>query len=173
MRRIVIAVMGTISSLALLFSYHTSTNSPSTTLPDPVAAALTQDPSLDEPDGEPVVTDPIPTPEAFGEPSASPSPEPAEPAKPSGTFKGDTVPMEYGPVKVQITVEDGRIVASDAIVVPMENHHDQVLNSEAVPLLNQMTVERQGHDVDNVSGVTYTSDAYKESLQSAIDKANL
>jgi len=81
--------------------------------------------------------------------------------------------MRYGPVQVQITVTDGIITAVDAIEVPMSDRHDQMINSQAVPILNQEAVAAQSADIDMVSGATFTSDAYIESLQSALDQANL
>jgi len=38
-------------------------------------------------------------------------------------------------------------------------------------LLLQRTLIAQGADIDTVSGATYTSDGYRQSLQSALDKA--
>ena len=40
-------------------------------------------------------------------------------------------------------------------------------------ILNSATVKAQSADIDMVSGATVTSVAYIQSLQSAIDKANL
>ena len=39
----------------------------------------------------------------------------------------------------------------------------------AVPVLIEETLAAQSADIDTVSGATITSDAYKESLQAAID----
>jgi uncharacterized protein with FMN-binding domain len=41
----------------------------------------------------------------------------------------------------------------------------------AVPRLNQEAVSAQSANIDAVSGATYTSTGYKQSLQSALDKA--
>ena len=41
----------------------------------------------------------------------------------------------------------------------------------AVPKLNQAAVAAGSADIDAVSGATYTSAGYKESLQSALDQA--
>jgi uncharacterized protein with FMN-binding domain len=193
MRRIVIALMATFSGLVLAFSYHTSTNSPGTTLAgSPLGsgagsggAALPSDsplplPSSDGQDagdgGNADWTDDAPaspTPEPSTAPSSEPSTAPAKPAAPSGTFAGRVAQTQWGPVQVQIVVKNGKIVSSDVLQVPMENHHDVVINTEAVPMLNQMTVDAQSPNFDNISGATVTTDGYKASLASAIDKAHL
>ncbi|MBC7267535.1 MAG: FMN-binding protein, partial [Streptomyces sp.] len=43
--------------------------------------------------------------------------------------------------------------------------------ADAVPKLNQAAVTAGTADIDAVSGATYTSGGYKESLQSALDQA--
>ena len=141
MRRIVVAVMGTISTLVMLFSYHTSTDSGSA-----VAATGTSSDS-----------------------SASTSGTASEPV----TYTGDEVSTEWGIVQVEITVEDGRITASQAVHYPNSNHKDQEINAYAVPQLNTAAVEAQSASLDSISGATVTSDGYVQSLQSAIDQANL
>ena len=57
--------------------------------------------------------------------------------------------------------------------VPWNDHRDQEINSAAVPILNQESVAAQSSSIDMVSGATYTSDGYIQSLQSAIDAAHL
>ncbi|GGM80641.1 hypothetical protein GCM10009721_01350 [Terrabacter tumescens] len=79
----------------------------------------------------------------------------------------------YGNVQVQITVKDGKITAAEVLQVPWNDRHDQMINSEAVPVYNQEAVAAQSARIDVVSGATYTWDGYTQSLQSAIDQANL
>ena len=79
----------------------------------------------------------------------------------------------YGNVQVQITVKAGKITAAEVLQVPWNDRHDQMINSAAVPVYNQETVSAQSAQIDVVSGATYTWDGYTQSLQSAIDQANL
>ena len=88
------------------------------------------------------------------------------------TINGAAVDTRYGPVQVQITLSGSRIVSSDAIVYPQESGRDQEINSRAIPQLNQETVQAQSASIDTVSGATYTSDGYRQSLQSALDAAH-
>jgi uncharacterized protein with FMN-binding domain len=74
---------------------------------------------------------------------------------------------------VQISVTGGRITAATLLQVPHEAGRTDRINSQAVPILNQETVQAQSAQIDTVSGATYTSDGYIRSLQSAIDAAHL
>ncbi|MGO4341899.1 FMN-binding protein [Pedococcus sp. 2YAF34] len=79
----------------------------------------------------------------------------------------------FGNVQVQITVAGGKITAAQVLQVPWNDHRDQEINSYAVPVLNSEVVQAQSATIDMVSGATYTSDGYIQSLQSAIDQAHL
>jgi uncharacterized protein with FMN-binding domain len=75
-------------------------------------------------------------------------------------------------VQVQITVLSGRITRADAIVYPTESRRDQEINSQAIPALNSETLRAQSARIDVISGASYTSAGYQQSLQSAIDAAH-
>jgi uncharacterized protein with FMN-binding domain len=139
-RRIVVAVMSTVSALVLLFSYHTSLGG-----------------SGSSADAAPAESDP----DTAGSGSSS------------KTFTGDEADTQWGVVQVEITVAGGKITKSKAVEYPTQNGRDQEINAYAVPQLNSEVVAAQGADIDTVSGATVTSDGYLQSLQSAIDKANL
>ncbi len=91
----------------------------------------------------------------------------------SGTFTGDEIMTRYGVMQVQITVAGGEITAAEAVQFPMAHRHDQLINSQAVPIYNSEAVEAQSADIDVVSGATVTWEGYTESLQAAIDQAHL
>ncbi|MFK0153402.1 FMN-binding protein [Streptomyces sp. NPDC090499] len=78
--------------------------------------------------------------------------------------KGTTVNTDKGPVQVQVTFSGDRI---SAVAMLQQPNHPQT--AAAVPVLISETLKAQSADVDTVSGATITSDAYKESLQAAID----
>jgi uncharacterized protein with FMN-binding domain len=136
MRRILIVILSTIGAVALLFSYHTSTNS----------SALA---------GSAVIRERG----SYGSGSA--------------TFTGEVADTRWGPVRVRITVQGGKITTSEAVQYPDENRRDTQINGEALPILGQQAVQEQSASIDTVSGATVTSDGYRQSLQSAIDQAHL
>ncbi|WP_328454393.1 FMN-binding protein [Streptomyces sp. NBC_00386] len=88
----------------------------------------------------------------------------------TATVLGDVVQTQYGPVQVQLTMSGGKITKADAVQAPSGGTSSQKTEL-AVPKLNQEAVAAGSADVDAVSGATYTSEGYKKSLQSALDKA--
>lgn len=75
-----------------------------------------------------------------------------------------TIDTEKGPVQLQVTFSGTKITAVKMLQQP---NHPQT--TAAVPVLVAETLEAQSADIDTVSGATITSEAYKESLQAAID----
>ncbi|MFI1369608.1 FMN-binding protein [Streptomyces griseochromogenes] len=86
------------------------------------------------------------------------------------TVTGKAVQTQYGTVQVRITVSDGKITKADAVQAPKGGLSDQK-TALSVPKLNQEAVAAGNANIDTVSGATYTSTGYKQSLQSALDQA--
>lgn len=152
MRRNLVALLGTVSGLVLLFSYHTSLDS---SVPTAVA------------------TGPATPGNASGGDTSGSSSGSSGSSSGARTYTGEVADTRWGPVQVQVTVQDGKITAAQPTQVPNENFRDQEINSYAVPILNQEAVQAQSAQIDAVSGATVTSDGYIQSLQSAIDQAHL
>lgn len=151
---IILVVMGATVGLKLygvgeqtsaLSSAHTTTTAPSST-----------------PSSTPSAT-------ATATPSASAS-APAAAAPATKTVTGTAVDTRYGPVQVKVTFEGTKITAIDAIQYPTESGRDQEINSQAIPMLQQEAMASQSAKIDTISGATYTSEGYIQSLQSAIDQ---
>ena len=166
MRKIVIAVMSTVSGLVLLFSYHTSTNS------DAATSTTGTDSGGTEPTAS-ATTTPNAGEASSTTPSASASSSPTTEASTSGSYTGTAVETRWGTVQVKITVKDGTVITAEAVEYPTQNPRDRQINAYAVPQLNDEVVAAQSASIDAVSGATVTSDGYITSLQSAIDQANL
>ncbi|MCC2274333.1 FMN-binding protein [Streptomyces sp. ET3-23] len=89
----------------------------------------------------------------------------------TGTFTGDVIDTDYGPVQVAVTLQQGRLTAVKALQVPSDRGRSQEISSYAVPRLTQEALGAQSAQIDAVSGASYTSEGYTQSLQSALDKA--
>jgi uncharacterized protein with FMN-binding domain len=89
------------------------------------------------------------------------------------TATGDTVQTRWGPVQVRVTVKGGKLTDVTAVQYPQDNPRDQEINSYALPQLRREALTAQSAEIDTVSGATYTSDGYRQSLQSALDAAGL
>ena len=87
------------------------------------------------------------------------------------TVTGDTIQTRWGPVQVRITIKDGKLTEVTAVAYPTDNPRDQEINSYALPRLRSEALQAQSANIDTVSGATYTSDGYRQSLQSALDSA--
>jgi len=87
----------------------------------------------------------------------------------NGTVDGNVAQTQYGNVQVRLTVAGGKITKAEAIQAPKGGTSDQK-TALSIPKLTQETVAAQSAQIDSVSGATYTSNGYKQSLQSAIDK---
>jgi uncharacterized protein with FMN-binding domain len=107
---------------------------------------------------------------APAQPKPTPTPAPKKTAASTRTINGAPADTRYGPVQVQIKMSGTRIVSSNAIVYLTDSRRDQEINRQAVPELNNETVQAQSANIDTVSGATYTSDGYRASLQSALDR---
>jgi uncharacterized protein with FMN-binding domain len=110
---------------------------------------------------------------------SSPS-SPGNPASPSSqpqtaasTVTGAVAQTRWGPVQIRLTIAGGKITKVGVLQYPNGNSLDLQIANYAFPRLIQQTISTQGAHVDMVSGATYTSTGYLQSLQSALDQANL
>ena len=105
--------------------------------------------------------------------TTSPTPAPVQASGKSGTFKGDVARTHYGPVQVQITVNNGKITDVQALSYPDGDGRSQYISSVMIPWLTQETLKVQSTNIMNVSGATITGNAWKYSLASAMQQAGL
>lgn len=83
---------------------------------------------------------------------------------------GTTEQTPYGPLQVSVTFTNGKITAVKALQTPNRHGTSVQINAYAVPILTQEAIAASSANIDTVSGATFTSEAYAQSLQSAIDK---
>ena len=156
-RRILLVAVATLVVVLLLFSYRTSTSGAGLSGQQVTisSGATAQAP---EPDVE---TGPEAEAEADVESTVS------------QTFTGTAAQTRYGPVQVEVTISGSTITNVSVPQFPSSDRRDAEINGRALPILVQQTVDTQSGDVDMVSGATYTSEGYRESLQAALDAAGL
>lgn len=160
MKKIVYAVLATISGLVLLFSYRTSLGAEATALTD--AAASPSSAGSTTSSGTDSSTTGTDDARATGTSTTTLA---------DGTYTGAAASTRFGAVQVAITVEGGHITAVDVPRYPASNSRDRQINERALPVLTSETISAQSAQIDMVSGATYTSRGYLQSLQSAIDEA--
>ena len=76
----------------------------------------------------------------------------------------------WGPVRVQMELaSDGTVCSVKAIAYPDSDRKSSQINARAIPILDSQAAQ-QGVEFDALSGATYTSEAYRESMQSILDQ---
>lgn len=96
---------------------------------------------------------------------------PASGAMRNGTATGEQVNYNFGVLDVQVTVSGGKITS---VTVPSiddgGNPRSQQIDQYAIPILEQEVMQAQSANVQSVSGASYTSAGFLQSLQNAISK---
>jgi len=89
----------------------------------------------------------------------------------NGTVTGQVVQTRFGSVQVQVTIAAGKITEVTALQLPSDRQRSAEISGIVEPMLRSEALTAQSAQIDLVSGATYTSDAYAQSLQSALDQA--
>ena len=72
-----------------------------------------------------------------------------------------------------MTVTGGRVVDVTALAVPQNDPRSAQISSQAVPMLVQQAIAAQNASISGISGATYTSSGFAQSLRSALIQAGL
>jgi uncharacterized protein with FMN-binding domain len=166
MRRAVLTLGGTVAGLAALLSFKTH----------PLAAPAPA------PVGPPVSagTSPAAT-SGTGSSSAAPAAGQTATAAPRAsataavatrTVTGTVVDTQRGPMQVQVTLAGPKITKVTVLQQTDDGPESDQIDATAIPQLTSETLAAQSARIDAVSGATYTSSGYIQSLQSALDQAN-
>lgn len=87
----------------------------------------------------------------------------------SVTITGDAVSTRYGDVQVAVTFTGTHIDSVTTLRSPT-GHESSQISARSTPVLADEVVAAQYAQIDTVSGATYTSEGYRQSVQSAIDQ---
>jgi uncharacterized protein with FMN-binding domain len=202
MRRAVTAIAATAGGLVLLANFHTGPSAvglpPAPTSPidetteaEPSTAAETSAPpaptsaaaTIPRPTSKsgaptksstatPRTTGSTPRTTATARPATTASTVAATPAT-TRTVDGPIVATGYGDVQVEVTVRGKRIVDVQALKLPSDRARSQRISAHAGPILRAEALQAQSANIDAVSGASYTSAGYAQSLQSALDAAGV
>jgi uncharacterized protein with FMN-binding domain len=88
----------------------------------------------------------------------------------SGQITGQAIQIPFGTVQVQVTFTNGKITDVQALQMPSFDRHSQEISSYAAPQLRSEVLAAQSAQINSISGATYTSYGYAQSLQSALDQ---
>ena len=180
MRRAILTLGGTAAGLAALLSFktHSPAAAPDPSTPAAASSALSGG-------GTGLATGaPASTAQAAGVARATVGAKASGTAKVSGsatpsgsatasrTVTGAVENTAYGPMQVQITLAGQKITQVNVLQHTDSGAMSDQIDSFAIPKLTAETLAAQSARIDAVSGATYTSSGYIQSLQSALDKAS-
>ncbi|MCU1657808.1 MAG: hypothetical protein JWO57_2464 [Pseudonocardiales bacterium] len=164
MKRVLLTIAGTVVGLVALLSFKSQSHPLSTAGALPSAGLpATSTPSTPK---TPATTGGSPKPGSTG--SATPSTATAK-----RTIAGDAIDTQYGVVQVQVVVSGSKIDNVSLLQLTAYDGRSQEINTAAAPILLQETISAQSANINSVSGASYTSQGYMQSLQSALDKAGI
>jgi uncharacterized protein with FMN-binding domain len=154
-RRIALTIVSTIAGLVILLTLKANT------APAPAAAST-----------PPAIVAAAPTSAAPAATGSTAAGSKAAPAPASKTVQGTAVKNQYESFQVQLTVAGSKVTKVEILDLVTPEPTSKQIAGGALPKLQQETLTNSTK-VDAVSGATYTSKSYKESLQAALDKAGL
>ena len=178
MRRVVLALGGTIAGLVVLLSFRTHMSSTAVAgVPGAGGKAGSGGTSASGTGGSAGAAGSAGSAGAAGAAgaaggAAAAAPAPVSAGSGTGTaVTGNVIMTGYGPTQVQVTLNAGKIVKVTVLQHTDDGVNSQMIDGRALPLLNNETLTAQSAKINAVSGASYTSTGYIESLQSALDKA--
>ena len=167
MRRVILAVTGTVAGLVALLSFksHVPSAPVAATAGGPGGTSSSSAPSSSSSSSSSSGGQTEVVPGAFPQGSIARNLPAGEAA-----VDGKVASTAYGPVQIQLIKKNGKIVKVAVLVQPTNTLHDVQIGEFAFPKLISETLAAQSGKIDAVSGATYTSAGYVQSLQSALDK---
>lgn len=88
-----------------------------------------------------------------------------------GVYVGPRVENLRGGYQAQVTIEGGTITAVDPVEAGTNEPESLRVNAFAVPDLVERVLAAQSADVEHVSGSSFTSPAFLESIAGALEEA--
>ena len=88
-----------------------------------------------------------------------------------GTYNGPVTDAFYGNIQVAVVISGGKITDVQFLQFPNDTAHSVEVSNQSLPQLKQEAITAQSAQVDIVSGATQTSQAFMQSLQSALQQA--
>ena len=155
--RAAVAIVATAIAVVLLFSFKT----PAQARPKTPAADVSQ--ASPTPKASPSVTDSS---------APTPTPSPTGPTYKDGQYTGQDFPNQFGDTQVKVTIAAGVITDVQAVQLPFDRPRSAEISQYASPRLHDEVLQAQSAQIDSLSGATYTSDGYAQSVQSALDQAH-
>ena len=110
-----------------------------------------------------------------GNSGSTPASAPATPsaAGPTRSAVGAEAQFGYGVLDVKVTLSGTRITDVSVPALQVIDPTSQQICDQVFPMLRSEVLSAQSATIDGISGATYTSASYAQSLQSALDKLHI
>lgn len=170
MKRILFSISATVLGVGALLSYktHGQVTTAGSVLPSAALPASSSGVSTPASPSTSAAAPPNPRVSSSAPPASVAPSTPAD-----ATFTGTAETTRYGIVQVKITVAGKKITNAAFAQLTAFDDRSQEINSAAAPILLQETLSAQSANIDSVSGASYTSQGYQQSLQNALDQAGI
>lgn len=89
-----------------------------------------------------------------------------------GTFTGQVENVYYGNVQVQVKISSGAISNINVLQQPNDNPTSTYISTQAISMLKSEVIQAQSANVSIISGASYVSSGFIQSLQSALSQAS-
>ncbi|MCW2540171.1 MAG: putative FMN-binding protein [Frankiales bacterium] len=169
MKRVIFSVVSTIVGLVALLSFKSQNHATVGAALPSAGLGASSSPAPGASSSPAPGANPAPASSTAGEPSSAAS----TPASASKTFDGSAVQTRYGTVQAAVTVLGSKITNVSFLQLSANDGRSADINSQAAPLLLQETLSAQSSNINTISGATFTSEGYLQSLQSALDQAGI
>ena len=153
--RAAVAIVATVIGVVLLFSFKTPTQA-----------------RLRTPSADVAQASPTPTPSPSDSSAPTPTPSPSSSGYKDGTYTGQDIQNQFGDTQVKVTIAGGKITDVQALQLPYDRQRSADISAYVKQPLHDEVLQAQGAQIDLISGATFTSDAYAQSVQSALDQAH-
>ena len=106
-------------------------------------------------------------------PSAAltPTPAPAAGQYKNGQYTGSVADAFYGNLQVEAIIQGGKLTDVQFLTYPSDRQHSAQINQQAMPILTSEAIAAQSANVNIISGATQSSQAFQQSLASALAQA--
>lgn len=156
MRRSPIVIAATLAGVAGVLTFHTK--KPATIVSAPASGS------------SPTTTPPATSAPASGSGSTSGAgSSTTAPAGGTRSATGKTVPYGYGELAVKVTVNGSKITNLKIVTLATAESYSQQLAQQVIPMLQHEVMQAQSAQIQSIAGATYTSEAYAQSVQAALD----
>jgi uncharacterized protein with FMN-binding domain len=82
-----------------------------------------------------------------------------------------TTTTPFSVISLRVTLTGGELTRVETVELSSDGPRTEAINARAEPILREEALRAGGADIDVVTGATYTSRSYRQSLQAAIDQA--